>query len=106
MLKRFLAALVISLLVAAFAAAQTQQQTPPKPSPEVKKLDYFIGNWKSEGEIKPGQFGPGGKFSATEQNEWMPGGFFLLSHADKNPPMGSGKGLAVLGYNTNERVYP
>jgi hypothetical protein len=105
MLKRFLAALVISLLVAACAAAQTQLQTPPKPSPEVKKLDYFIGNWKSEGDIKPGPFGPGGKFSATEQNEWMPGGFFLLSHADESTPMGNGKGLAIFGYDTNDKVY-
>ena len=92
MLKRLSAALVISLLVAAFAAAQTQPQM-PKPGPEVKKLDYFAGNWKTEGDMKPGPMGPGGKFSATEHNEWMDGGFFLLSHSDENSSMGSSKGL-------------
>lgn len=105
MLKRFFAALVISLLVAACAAAQTQPQKPPTPGAEVKKLDYFAGNWKSEGDMKPSSFGPGGKFSANEQNEWMPGGFFLLSHADESTPMGNGKGLAIFGYDTNEKVY-
>src|SRR5262249_30024616 len=101
----FFAALVVSLPVAAFAAAQTQPQTPPNPGPELKKLEYFAGSWKSEGNIKPSNFGTGGKFSATEQNEWIPGGFFLLSHADERKLMGKGKGLAIFGYDTNEQVY-
>ncbi len=104
MLKRASAALLVSLLCAAFLAAQTQPQM-PTPGPELKKLDYFAGNWKSDGDMKPSPFGPGGKFSATEQNEWMTGGFFLLSHADESTPMGSGKGLAIFGYDTNEKVY-
>jgi len=104
MLKRVSAALVVSLLCAAVVAAQAQPQK-PTPGPEVKKLDYFAGNWKSEGDMKPGPIGPGGKFSATEQNEWMPGGFFLLSHADESGPMGNGKGLAIFGYDADEKVY-
>src|SRR5260370_31678170 len=35
----------------------------------------------------------------------MHGGFFLLSHADESTPMGSGKGLAIFGYDTNDKVY-
>ena len=27
--------------------------SPPKPGPEVKKLDYNIGTWNVEGEAKP-----------------------------------------------------
>lgn len=104
MLKRFSAALFFSLFCAAVVAAQAQPQK-QTPGPEVKKLDYFAGNWKSEGEMKLSPFGPGGKFSATEQNEWMAGGFFLLSHADENTPMGNGKGLAIFGYDTNDKVY-
>ena len=104
MLKRVLAALLVSLLCAAVAVAQAQPQK-PTPGPEVKKLDYFTGNWKSEGDMKPGPMGPGGKFSATEQYEWMPGEFFLLSHADQSTPMGNGKEMAIFGYDTNEKVY-
>lgn len=101
---RLAMASVIAMVCAALVAAQTPQQ-PPKPGPEVKKLDYFSGNWKSEGEMKPSSFGPGGKFSATGHSEWMEGGFFLVSHSDENTPMGPGKSVAVLGYDPNEKVY-
>ena len=89
---------------AALAAAQSQMQ-PPKPGPEVKKLDYFSGAWKVDGEMKASPFGPGGKAAGTEHNQWMEGNFFLLSHSDMKTPMGSGKGLAVFGYNPEEKVY-
>jgi Protein of unknown function (DUF1579) len=102
---RLVIALVVTFAGASLVAAAQTPEQPPKPSPEVKKLDYFSGNWKSEGDLKPSPFGPGGKFSATEHNEWMQGGFFLLSHSDENTPMGSGKGLAVFGYDPNEKVY-
>ena len=101
---RFAIALVITMVCAALVAAQTPQQ-PPKPGPEVKKLDYFSGNWKSEGDTKPSPFGPGGKFTATEHNEWMEGGFFLLTHGNETTPMGSGTGVGVFGYDANEKVY-
>src|SRR5437660_12393639 len=58
-----------------------------------------------EGDMKPSPFGPGGKFTATEHNEWMPGGFFLVSHSDENTPMGKGNGLAIFGYKSDEKVY-
>jgi hypothetical protein len=102
MLKRVFAALLIGLLCATGLAAQSQPQTP---GAELKKLDYFAGTWKSEGDMKPGPMGPGGKFTSTEQNEWMSGGFFLLSHAEESTPIGSGKGLAIFGYDTDAKVY-
>lgn len=104
MLKRFATVLVVTLISSAFVAAQNPPAK-PTPGPEVKKLDYFAGAWKSSGDLKPSPFGPGGKFTATEQNSWMSGGFFLLSHADENTPMGNGKGMAVFGYDPEEKVY-
>src|SRR6185437_10010388 len=70
-------------LIAAIAMAQSPMQ-PPKPSAELKKLDYFAG---------------------TEHNQWMDGNFFLVSHSEMKGAMGSGKGLAVFGYNPDEKVY-
>jgi hypothetical protein len=50
--------------------------------------------------------GPGGKMTETEHNEWMDGGFFLVSHIDfKSNGMGNGTGLSFLGYNPNDKVY-
>jgi hypothetical protein len=104
MLKRFVTVLVATLIWTAFVAAQNPP-TQPTPSPEVKKLEYFAGNWASTGERKPSQFGPGRKFTHTEQNSWGLGGFFLISHAEGSAPTGKLKGLAIFGYDNFEKVY-
>jgi hypothetical protein len=84
-----------SVLVLALAATAVAQM-PDKPGAEVKKLDYFVGTWTTEGTIQPGPWGEGGKFSATGTIEWMPGNFFLVNH---------GKSTAILGYDTDHNVY-
>jgi len=35
----------------------------------------------------------------------MDGGFFLISHSDFKSAMGNGSGLAVMGYNAEDKVY-
>jgi len=99
----------ITLLVAMICALVAFAQTPPPkptPAPELKKLDYFAGNWKSEGEVKPGPFGPGGKFTTKEHNEWMPGRFFLVLHSNGTfAGMGHITESGFMGYNTEDKVY-
>jgi hypothetical protein len=83
-------------------------QMPAKPGPEVKKLDYFVGTWTTEGTIAQGPWGAGGKFSSSSTSEWMPGSFFLVSHREfKMPPEFGGDGSAItfFGYDTNQNVY-
>lgn len=97
---------VIPFLVVIAASAWAQM--PDKPGAEVKKLEYFAGTWMTEGTISQGPWGNGGKFTSTDTSEWMPGGFFLVGHADfKMPPEvgGDGKGVSYMGYDTNENVY-
>ncbi len=78
----------------------------PKPAPELKKLKYFAGNWTSEGDMKPSPMGPGGKMTMIEHNQWMDGGFFLTMHSEfKMADMGSGSGMAFMGYDTERKVY-
>ena len=43
-MRRPSAILVATLLLAAVAFAQ---MGPPKPAPELKKLDYFLGTWST-----------------------------------------------------------
>jgi Protein of unknown function (DUF1579) len=89
-----------------FTTAAFAQMGPPKPTPELKKLDYFLGNWTSEGEAKPGPMGPGGKFTESAHGEWMDGSFFLVIHSDfKGGAMGNATGMAYMGYNADEKVY-
>jgi hypothetical protein len=89
------------------AKSEPAQKAPPapKPGPELNRLAYFAGNWTSTGTMQPGDFGPGGKFTGKEHNEWFPGKFFLVSHADGNGAMGPMKELSIFGYDPEHKVY-
>jgi Protein of unknown function (DUF1579) len=105
MRRSFLTTLATIVLISAAGTSQTPPPM-PKPGPEHKKLEYYAGNWKMDGDVKPGPMGPGGKFSGTQKGEMMNGGFFLVMHSDMTlPGFGSGKGLAVMGYNPEEKKY-
>jgi len=100
-------AITVTGMILAFAVL-TLAQAPekmPAPSAEHKRLASFLGKWTSEGEMKPGPFGPGGKFSGNSHIEWLPGGFFLVMHEESKGPMGDIKSLAVFGYDANKKVY-
>jgi len=80
-------------------------QEAPKPAPELKKLDVFVGTWTLEGTMKPGAMGPGGTMTETEKCEWMEGGFYLVCHSDYKSSMGNGTELSVMGYSNEEKTY-
>lgn len=91
------------LMLASVAVAQVPQM--PKPGPEIKRLQYFVGTWKAEYELKPGPMGPGGKVTAVDQSHWMPGGFFVETRTAGNGVMGVLKGLAIMGYDPVAKTY-
>ena len=91
-----------ALLTAGVAMAQME---PPKPGPEVKKLDVFAGSWTLDGNMKPGAMGPGGSMTENEKCEWMEGGFYLVCHSDYKSSMGNGVGISVMGYSTDDKAY-
>jgi hypothetical protein len=100
--EMFLAATVV--LTSMLAVAQMQ----PTPAPELKKLDYFAGDWTSEATIAPGPWGNGGKFTDTVHGEWMKGGHFFVDHSDFSLPAelgGDATSLAILGYDPANKVY-
>ncbi len=76
-----------------------------KPGPEHKKLEVFAGSWILEGDLKASEMGPGGKMTENEKCEWMEGEYFLVCHTDFKSSMGSGTGISVLGYSTDDKVY-
>jgi hypothetical protein len=98
--------MIFLILCAGLAAAALAQMEAPKPGPEHKKLDMFAGTWTLDGDLKPGPMGPGGKMTENEKCEWMEGGFFLVCRADfKSVSMGSGSGLSVMGYSSDDKAY-
>ena len=90
------------LLLAGAAVAQMEL---PKPGPEHKRLDMFVGAWTLEGDMKPSAMGPGGKISENEKCEWMEGGFFLVCHADFKSSMGDVSGVSIFGYSGDDKTY-
>jgi hypothetical protein len=99
------AVLLATVLLIAEAVVAQAPPAMPKPGPEVKKLGYFVGHWNTEGEMKPGPMGPGGKFTTSDQNSWLAGKFFLILRSDGTTPMGPAHEIAVMGYNSEEKIY-
>lgn len=96
---------VCSIVSAGAAGLAAQAPQPPKPGPEHKRLGYFVGKWTTEGEMKPGPMGPGGKVSSIDTCEWFDGGFSVVCHSTGKMPMGPTKSIGILGYSTEEKVY-
>lgn len=100
------------LIVLAFAIlgctspcwGQDPQQT-VTPSPEHQRMGYFAGDWKLQGTMKIGQNSPGGPFTSTEHAEWVSGGFFLETHSSMHSVLGDVRGVRVMEYNPNDKVY-
>lgn len=92
-------------LIFAGASSLWAQMPTPKPGPELKKLEYFVGTWNLSGDTKPGPMGPGGKMTMTEHNQWMEGGFFVVSHSTYKSAMGNGSGISFMGYKSDEKAY-
>ena len=106
MMKRTPAVTFAVLLLSSLFAVAQQPPPMPKPGPEQKNLGYFAGNWKTTGDVKPGPMGPGGKVTGADHIEWMPGGFFLVSHTQgSSSTMGKWTGLAIYGYDAEKKVY-
>ena len=74
---------------------------PPKPGPEHKKLEYFVGKWTVESEIKANEFMPAGKTVGTETAILGPGGFYVESRAEGK----FGTRLAIIAYDSHAKVY-
>ncbi len=94
---------VVSLAGVQLAVAQTPPA--PKPGPEHQRLGYFVGKWTTEGEMKPGPLGPGGKMSATDNCEWFEGRFAVICHSDGKNPTGPTKSIGLLSYSLEAKVY-
>ncbi len=106
-MKRALTLLILipALLftLASILAAQAEPQM-PKPGPEHQRLHYFVGNWYTEVETKPGPMGPGGKTTITEHTEML-GDFFVIFHRDERDATGSVKEIGIMGYDPEQKVY-
>ena len=94
---------VAVILICGFTSLLLAQAppAPPKPGPEHKKLEYFVGKWTVEGEIKANEFLPAGKTVSTETATLGPGGFYVESRAEGQLPTRFG----FIAYDSHAKVY-
>ena len=105
-MRRFgirVAASTLCFLAGAVAVAQSTGV--PQLSPEQQKLGYFVGHWTSEGTVKENPFMPAGKMTSTDRCTWFEGGFAVVCHTEGSGPMGPMKGIGIMGYSSEEKVY-
>lgn len=101
-MKTAFACLFMMIVIAANLAAQMPV---PKPAPELSKLDFLVGTWSSDVDLKPGPMGPGGKVTSTDEVHWMEGKFFLIMNTKFKGAMGEGVSMSVFGYDPDKKVY-
>jgi len=94
---------VAVILICGFTALSLAQAPPerPKPGPEHKKLEYFLGTWKTEGEIKANKFLPAGKSVTTETYTLGPGGFFVEALSEGQMPTTH----SIMAYDSHAKLY-
>ena len=94
---------VAVILICGFISLLFAQAPPasPKPGPEHKKLEYFVGKWTAESEIMANEFMPVGKAAGTETATLGPGGFYVESRAEVQ----SLTRLGIVGYDSHAKVY-
>ncbi|MDR3748476.1 MAG: DUF1579 family protein [Acidobacteriota bacterium] len=94
---------VAVILICGFTALSLAQAPPegPKPGPEHKKLEYFVGTWKVESEIKANEYVPAGKGVGTQTYTLEPGGFYIESLGEGQIP----RTFGIIAYDSYAKAY-
>jgi len=91
--------IVTGMLVLLLAVASQAQGPTPKPGPEQKKLEIWVGDWTYEGESKSTPLGPAGKFIGKSSVRPILGGFFIEYRGEENGPLGFLQWREIDGYD-------
>ena len=97
---RSLVAVMLLCGSSALSLAQAPSEL-PKPGPEEKRLEYFVGTWKIESEIKPNDYVPAGKSVINQTYSLGPGGFSIASRAEGQIPRTDG----IIAYDSHAKAY-
>lgn len=102
---RRISLLCVTILVASIVLAQAPAG-PPKPGPEHKRFEYFVGKWTGEATMKESIFGPAGTMKSTETCQWYTGGFAIVCNSTGTMAgLGEMKGMAFQAYNPETKLY-
>ena len=93
----------VSLLLL-FAAVTVAQSSAPKPAPELKKWDIWIGDWVFSGRAKD-TTGPEYNLDWHMHGHWILGGFFGQLETTWKGNGEEGQTLAILSYEPIKKVH-
>ena len=101
---------LLALFVWLLTVSVQAQTDTSKPSPELKELEVFVGDWTYEGEqvyppVAGLPYGPAGKFSGTITTRFILDGFFLESKIEDNNPSGRTNVIEITGYDAKAKSY-
>ena len=96
---------VVALVVLPMALGAQSTSPAPKPGPEHRRLDAFVGKWSIDGQAQASPYGPAGKLTSTDTFAWMAGGFFMTHYWDSKQGGVEIKGMEVLGYDSHSKMY-
>lgn len=98
-------AVICALALLLGGRAFAEEGKAPKPGPEHQRLAFFVGKWKAEGTMAENPFMPAGKFTSSDTCEWFEGRFAVVCRSQGKGPTGPTKGLAIMSYSPEEKVY-
>ena len=100
-----IAALALPFMAAGSLVCAAEPQM-PKPGPEQQRLAFFLGEWTSDGEIKPSEvMGAGGKITSHMKCEWFDTGYVLACRSTGRMPIGATKQQSFTAYNAQKKIY-
>lgn len=102
-MKRF--TFVVGMVVLVFAVSIWAQTQAPKPDPELKKFDVFLGHYTYEGEYMAGPFGPASKVTGDWTFGKILGGFFYQNQFTEKGASVETHGIEIIGYDAEKKSF-
>jgi len=94
-----------AVVFAPLLIAASAQPALPKPGPDQKRMESYLGRWRVEGDAKASPYGPAAKFISVDTTEWLPGGFFFIHRFQGSQGPVAIKAMEVVGYDARRHVY-
>ena len=77
-----------------------------RPGPGHRRLEAFVGRWRTEGRTAAGPSGPAAEIAGEDRYEWLPGGFFLVHRVDVRVGGERVSAIEIIGYDPASGTYP
>ena len=95
----------VGLVFLVLAGALLAQTAAPKPGPEQKRLEIWVGEWTYDGENMATPFQPASKYSGRASVRPVLGGFFVEWHGEETGPAGTTQWFEIDRYDSLNKKF-